>query len=186
MRLLIPIPLLALLALGAPAAAATVTVDYAKSEISFVSKQMNVPVQGRFRKFTAQVDFDSNKLAAARAQIEVELASVDTGSTEADAEVVKKGWFNTSAFPTAKFVSHSVRQIAPGRYEARGTLTIKGIGQDVTAPFSVKRAGDAVTYAGEFRIRRLQYKIGEGIWSDTDTVADDVQVKFRIVTTGNK
>lgn len=184
MKFLMPIPLLALVALGAPAAAATV--EYAKSEIFFVSKQMNVPVQGRFRKFTAQVDFDPNKLDAARAQIEVALASVDTGSSEADAEVVKKGWFNTSAFPTAKFVSNSVRQIAPGRYEARGTLTIKGIGQDVTAPFSVKRAGDAVTYAGEFMIRRLQYKIGEGIWSDTDTVADDVQVKFRIVTTGNK
>jgi polyisoprenoid-binding protein YceI len=84
------------------------------------------------------------------------------------------------------FVSNSVWHIAPGRYEARGTLTIKGIGQDVIAPFSVKRAGDVATYAGEFVIRRLQYKIGEGIWSDTDTVADDVQVKFRIVSTGNK
>lgn len=184
MRSFIPIPLLALLALGMPAAAATV--DYAKSEISFISKQMNVPVQGRFRKFTAQVDFDAKKLEAARAQMEVELASVDTGSTEADAEVVKKGWFNTSAFPTAKFVSTSVRQTAPEKYEARGKLSIKGIGQEVTAPFSVKRSGDVVTYAGEFMIKRLQFKIGEGLWSDTDTVADEVQVKFRIVTTGNK
>jgi polyisoprenoid-binding protein YceI len=184
MRSFLPIPVLALIALGTPAAAANV--DYAKSEIAFVSKQMNVPVQGRFRKFTAQVDFDPKKLEAAKAQIEVDLASVDTGSTEADAEVARKGWFNTSAFPTAKFVSTSVRQLAPEKYEARGKLAIKGIGQDVGAPFSVKRAGDVVTYAGEFMIKRLQFKIGEGVWSDTDTVADDVQVKFRIVTTGNK
>ncbi len=54
------------------------------------------------------------------------------------------------------------------------------------APFSVKRAGDAVTYEGAFTLKRLQFKIGEGAWSDTETVADEVQVKFRIVTTGNK
>ena len=45
------LPFLALMAIGAPASAGNV--DYAKSEIAFVSKQMNVPVQGRFKKFTA-------------------------------------------------------------------------------------------------------------------------------------
>ncbi len=161
-------------------------VDYSKSEIAFVSKQMNVPVQGKFKKFTAQIDFDSKKPVASRAQIEVDLASIDTGSAEADAEVAKKAWFNTSAFPTAKFVSSSVAQAGPDKFEARGKLSIKGIGQDVVAPFTVKRAGDTATYEGGFALKRLQFKIGDGPWSDTDTVADEVQVKFRIVTTGNK
>ena len=103
-----------------------------------------------------------------------------------DDEVAKKTWFNTSVFPKAKFTSSAVAQTGPDRYEARGKLSIKGIGQDVSAPFSVKRAGDVVTYEGGFTLKRLQFKIGEGIWSDTETVADEVQVKFRIVTTGNK
>ena len=30
-------------------------------------------------------------------------------------------------------------------------------------------------------MKRLQYKIGENEWKDTDTVADDVLVKFRFV-----
>lgn len=178
-----PFLLLAALA-AAPAAAAGV--DYAKSEITFVSRQMNVPVQGRFRKFTAQVDFDPKKPAASKAQIEVDLASIDTGSADADAEVGKKAWFNTAAFPAAKFVSSAVAQMGPDKFEAKGRLTIKGIGQDVAAPFTVKRAGDAATYEGGFTLKRLQFKIGEGLWSDTDTVADEVQVKFRIVTTGNR
>ena len=176
--------LLALMAVGAPASAAGI--DYAKSEITFVSKQMNVPVQGRFRKFTANIDFDPRKPTAAKAEIEVDLASIDTGSQDADAEVGKKAWFHTSAFPTAKFVSGAVSQAGPDKYEARGKLSIKGIGQDVAAPFTVKRAGDAVTYEGGFTLKRLQFKIGEGAWSDTETVADEVLVKFRIVTTGNK
>jgi len=184
MRLHIFLPFLALMAIGAPALAANV--DYSKSEITFVSRQMNVPVQGRFKKFTAQIAFDAKNLAASKAQIEVDLASIDTGSADADAEVGKKTWFNTGAFPTAKFASSSVVQTGPDKYEARGKLSIKGIGQDIVAPFTAKRAGDAVTYDGGFTLKRLQFKIGEGAWSDTDTVADEVQVKFRIVTTGNK
>jgi polyisoprenoid-binding protein YceI len=184
MRLNCLYTLLALMAVGAPASAASI--DYAKSEITFVSKQMNVPVQGRFKKFTANIDFDPRKPANAKAEIEVDLASIDTGSQDADAEVGKKTWFNTSAFPTAKFVSGVVTQVGADKYEARGKLSIKGIVQDVAAPFIVKRAGDAVTYEGGFTLKRLQFKIGEGAWSDTETVADEVLVKFRIVTTGNK
>ncbi len=184
MRFQFLIPLVALFAFGLSAEAASV--DYAKSEITFVSKQMNVPVQGRFKKFTAQIDFDPKKLASAKADIEVDLGSIDTGSADADAEVSKKTWFNTNAFPTAKFASGSVTQAGPDKYEARGKLSMKGIGQDIAAPFTVKRSGDLVTYEGGFILKRLQFKIGEGAWSDTDTVADEVQVKFRIVTTGNK
>jgi polyisoprenoid-binding protein YceI len=173
-----------LMAIGTPASAANV--DYAKSEITFVSKQMNVPVQGRFKKFTAQIAFDAKKPAASKAEIEVDLGSIDTGSADADAEVGKKAWFNSSAFPAAKFASSSVAQTGPDKFEARGKLSIKGISQDIAAPFTVKRAGDVVTFEGGFVLKRLQFKIGEGAWSDTDTVADEVQVKFKIVTTGNK
>ena len=184
MRLHALLPFLALMAVCGPASADNV--DYAKSEITFVSKQMNVPVQGHFRKFTAQIVFDPGKLASSKAEIAVDLASIDTGSTEANDEVGKKTWFNTSAFPTATFSSNAVTRSGPDRYEARGKLSIKGIGQDVAAPFSVKRAGGVVTYEGGFTLKRLQFKIGDGVWSDTETVADEVQVKFRIVTTGNK
>jgi polyisoprenoid-binding protein YceI len=178
------LPLVAIFAFSLPAAAAGM--DYAKSEITFVSKQMNVPVQGRFKKFTAQIAFDPRKPASSKSDIEVDLGSIDTGSADADAEVGKKAWFNTSAFPTAKFSSSSVTQAGPDKYEVRGKLSIKGIGRDIAAPFTVKRSGDLVTYEGGFTLKRLRFQIGEGAWSDTETVADEVQVKFRIVSAGNK
>jgi polyisoprenoid-binding protein YceI len=184
MRFPFLLPLAVLCAFSLPATAAGV--DYAKSEITFTSKQMNVPVQGRFKKFTAQIAFDAKKLASSKADIEVDLGSIDTGSADADAEVGKKAWFNTTAFPAAKFASSAVAQAGPDKFEARGKLSIKGIGQDIVAPFTVKRAGDMATFEGGFTLKRLQFKIGEGAWSDTDTVADEVQVKFKIVTTGNK
>jgi polyisoprenoid-binding protein YceI len=158
-------------------------VDYAKSRIEFTSKQMNVPVDGRFTKFTAQVAYDPKNPAQAKAEVEVDLGSIDTGSSEADLEVAKKGWFNTAAFPKAKFASTSVKALSADKLEVRGTLAIKGLAREVALPVTVTTAGNATTFEGAFPLMRLQYRIGEGVWSDTDTVADEVQVKFRIVTT---
>jgi len=161
-------------------------IDHAKSQISFVSKQMNVPVDGLFGKFSAQVAYDPKKPAASKAEIEVELGSVDTGSAEANTEVAKKSWFNIAAFPSAKFVSSSVKSLGPDKLEVKGNLSIKGISRELTFPVTVKTAGGNNTFEGTFPLLRLQYKIGDGAWSDTDTVADEVQVRFRIVTTSSK
>jgi polyisoprenoid-binding protein YceI len=78
-------------------------IDPARSEVTFVARQMGVPAEGRFGRFNAQVTFDPARLAAARAQIEIELASIDTGVTEVDTEVKRRAWFDTAQFPTARF-----------------------------------------------------------------------------------
>jgi polyisoprenoid-binding protein YceI len=187
-RPLLPAALFAVLACTAvPALAQHVTaIDPAKSEIKFVSKQMNVPVDGRFRKFSAKIDFDPARPAASKAEIEVDLNSVDTGSDEADSEVKSKGWFNIAVFPSARFVSSAVKPTGAGRYEVSGKLSIKGKAMDVTAPVTVKQEGGNTVFEGAFTLMRLQYGIGEGMWSDTDTVANEVQVRFRLVGLGKK
>jgi polyisoprenoid-binding protein YceI len=152
-----------------------------KSHIRFAFKQMNVPVEGRFRKFDATVSFDPRKPEATRAEFEVDLASIDLGNPEGETEAKRKPWLNVEAFPKAKFVASSVKSTGPGRYEATGPLTIKGASQNITAPFTLVDAGGMRTVEGQFALRRLQYRIGEGAWSDTDTVADEVAVRFRFV-----
>ena len=44
-------------------------------------------------------------LAQASAKLDIDLASVDAGSPDANNEVVGKAWFNLKAFPTASFDS---------------------------------------------------------------------------------
>lgn len=155
-----------------------------KSQISFVSKQMGVPVDGRFKKFDAKISVDPAKPETGKAQFDIDLASIDTGNSEADSEVRGKAWFNTTAFPRATFVSTQVRAIGGGRYEALGKLTIKGTTRDIAAPFTVKPEGNGAWFDGSFTLSRLQYKIGDGIWADTSTVADEVQIKFKVFLTG--
>lgn len=151
-----------------------------KSEIRFVSKQMNVPVEGSFRKFDVHLSFDPAKPEAGSTRITVHLAGIDAGSEEANAEARTKGWFDTPRFPAATFVSNKVKTLGPNRYEVAGTLTIKGRSQDVVAPVSFRQDGANAVLEGNFVVKRLQFAIGEGPWSDVETVADDVQVRFRV------
>lgn len=157
-----------------------------KSSIVFISKQMGVPVDGRFRKFTAQVAFDPANPEAGKAQIEIDSGSIDTGSKEADDEVISKNWFNVKIFPTVKFISSDVKALGGGRYEVAGKMTIKGKTRDVVAPFTFRQEGNNAHFEGAFTLKRLEYGVGDGPWSDTGTVADEVQVKFRFLVAAGK
>ena len=77
----------------------------AQSEIVFVSKQMGVPVEGRFKKFDAQLSFDPAKPETSKIAMTVDVASATLGVPESDAELPKAPWFNTAKFPQATFQS---------------------------------------------------------------------------------
>ena len=161
-------------------------VQPSKSAINFTYKQMGVSVDGSFRKFAAQLNFDPAKPTAAKATLDLELASVDTGAPEADEEVAGKQWFNTKAFPTARFVSTGVKALGNNRYEVAGKLTIKGKTQDIVAPATFTAQGNSGLFEGSFTIRRGDFSIGEGAWAAFDIVANDILIKFRILANASK
>ena len=96
-----------------------------KSKIIFVSKQMNVPVEGVFGKFSADVRINPAKAETGKAQLEIDLASIDAGNAEANDEVKGKNWFDVLTYPKASFVASSVKSLGGNKYEASGKLTIK-------------------------------------------------------------
>lgn len=152
-----------------------------KSSLVFAYKQMGVPMEGNFGRFSVRINFDPAKINAAQARIEVDLASIDTGSSEANDEVAGKQWFNTKAFPSAQFASTGVKALGGNRYEALGKLTLKGKALDVAAPFTFRQEGAAGIFDGAFILKRLDYAIGEGAWTDVSAVANEIQIKFHVV-----
>ena len=167
------------LAIAASSALAQQKIIPAKSQIRFVTKQMNVPVEGQFKKFDGSVTFDPAKPEATKAEFEVDLGSIDLGNAEGETEAKRKVWLNVEGFPKAKFVASSVKSLGGGKFEARGPLTIKGVSQEIVAPFNMTDAAGLRIVEGQFALKRLQFRIGEGPWSDTETVADEVLVRFR-------
>jgi len=156
-------------------------VDAGKSTIVATSKQMNVPVDGTFRKFSAQLTFDPAKPAAGSANLSIDTGSYDLGDPEYDKQVRGKEWFDSATFPTATFVSSAIAPAGGNQYKVTGKLTIKGKSQVVTVPVSITQQGASQTFDGALPIKRSQYDIGTGEWKDTSVVADDVVIKFHIV-----
>lgn len=154
-----------------------------KSSLSFVYKQMNVPVEGQFKSFRSKLAFDPAKPAAAKAELEIDLASIDAGSKDANDEVAGKAWFNTKTFPIAKFVSTSVKPLGGNRVELAGKMSIKGKTLDLVTPVTVTQQGNSASFDGSLVLKRADYGIGDGIWADFGTVANEIQIKFRLVAT---
>lgn len=155
----------------------------AQSEVSFTSRQMGVPVDGRFRSFSAQVAFDPAKLATSSIAFSVDTGSADI-SREANAELPKATWFNVAAFPKATFQSSAIKRIDANKFEVAGKLSIKGVSSDLVVPVTLAQNGATTTATGTFPIKRLTFRIGEKEWADTSMVADEVQVRFKIALTG--
>ena len=66
-----------------------------------------------------------------------------------------------------------------------GKLTIKGTAKSVTVPVGIAPAGGNQAVAtGSLTIQRLDYKIGDGEWTDTSMVANEVQVRFKLTIAG--
>jgi polyisoprenoid-binding protein YceI len=156
-------------------------VQTGESTVSFDYKQMGVPLSGKFKKFSAQLSFDPAKLATAQARLDIEVASIDTGSAEGDDEVVGKLWFNAKSYPAASFVSTGIKSLGGNRYEATGKLSVKGKTLDIIAPVTFQANGNRGVFDGGFTIKRLDYAIGEGEWTDLSTVANEIPIKFHIV-----
>ena len=178
------LPLAALALAAAMPVAAQQTLIPAQSTLGFTFKQMGVSVDGKFTKFTAQVNFDAAKLATSKVAFTVDIASATLGSKETDAELPKADWFNTAKFPQATFASTGFKALGGGKYDVTGKLTIKGQSQDVVVPVTMTQTGAVTTATGAFPIKRLVFKIGENDWADTSMVANDVQVKFKLALNG--
>lgn len=162
------------------------TVQTDKSTLNFGYKQMGVSMAGSFKKFSAQMSFDPTNLASSKAQLEIDLASIDVGSDEGNDEVVDKQWFNVKAFPKATFVTTAIKSTGPNHYDVTGNLTIKGKTKVITAPSTVTIAGKLATFDGTLGILRSDYSIGEGEWAKFDTVANEIQIKFHILANAAK
>jgi len=147
------------------------------SKVTASFKQEGVEVESPFTRFSGHISYDPAKVAAATATIEVETGSYDIGDPAYNAEVRKKSWFDSTAFPKAQFKSTAIKPGAAGSFEATGQLTMKGRVQTVTVPVKANAAGTA--FDGSFVISRKAFGIGDPVW---DGVLDDkVTIKFHLV-----
>lgn len=151
-----------------------------QSEIAFAGKQMGVPAEGRFQKFAVDAVLDPAAIEKSRARIVIDMNSIALSASDLTTEVKRKRWFDTAAFPEATFEAKQFRALGGGRYEIGGTLALKGVSREIIAPLTIGAEGQDLIAAGQFEIKRLDFNVGDGPWADTDTVANEVLVRFKL------
>lgn len=169
-------------ALSAPPYAALVPHE---SRIAFVTRQMGVPVEGQFRRFEAQIALDAKRSDGGSVAMQIDTGSATLGAAQADAELPTAAWFDVAHHPRASFQSESIKHLGGGKLEVTGTLTLKGRARPLVVPVTIVPGdGTKSVASGSFTVQRLEFRVGDGDWSDISMVADAVQVRFRLTLTG--
>jgi polyisoprenoid-binding protein YceI/cytochrome b561 len=165
------------------ASAATWTVDPAKSRLGFSGTQTEQPFSGQFKTFAATIDFDPAKPEAGHALVTIDMGSATTGDPQKDEALPGADWFDTKAFPQAKFEATGFKAKGGDAYEADGTLTIRGISKPVALPFTLTTSGDTAHAVGKVQLVRAAFGVGQGAWSTPEYVAFEVNVDIDLTAT---
>ncbi|GIX30761.1 MAG: hypothetical protein KatS3mg124_1233 [Porticoccaceae bacterium] len=119
--------------------------------------------------------------AGGRLFVRVHIASLFLDSAELEEGAKSAEWFDAARFPLAEFRSAEIRRLAPGHYQARGRLRLKGVERPLLLPFTWRASGEGAVLAGTARIDRTAFGIGSGEWAGGDLIAREVVVRYRAV-----
>jgi polyisoprenoid-binding protein YceI len=168
----------ALLIAGIAFAAAQWQLQPKQSKLTFVGTQAGAAFEGTFEKFTADIKFDAQDLPSSRFDVLIDLASVNTADSERDETLRGADLFDVKKFPQGKFVAEQFVAKGAGKYTGAGKLTLRNVTRDVPIEFTFEQKDGSAWLKGSAALKRLDFGVGQGEWKDTDTVANEVKVRF--------
>lgn len=157
-------------------------VDSAKSSLTFKDTYQNGPFEGKLKKFEAAIKLDDADVSKDSFDVKVDIASLETGSSERDDTLRTADFFDPAKFPQAHFVTQSFGKGADGGLEAKGQLTIRDQTKPVTLKVKFVATGDSGTLDVDTTLNRLDFHLGTG--SDWVDIGKEVTVHGHLVLTG--
>ena len=102
-------------------------IDGTKSKLAFKLRHLVVSeIAGEFARWGGSVWLDPEHTNRSQVAIWVDLASVDTGSDERDAQLRSSEFFDVARFPRAQFTSTDIALGADGEATVAGQLRLHG------------------------------------------------------------
>ena len=167
----------------------TYTLDPAHTRIGFVARHaMVTKVRGAFNEFEGTGTLDGTNPANSRVQVTIDAASIDTRNAQRDEHLRSNDFLAMKEYPQITFSSTAVRPVDDTTFEVTGDLTIKGVTNSVTIPFTFEGAAkdpfgnQRAGFEGSVTINRKDYGVtwnaaleGGGV-----LVSDKVVLEFEI------
>jgi cytochrome b561/polyisoprenoid-binding protein YceI len=146
--------------------------------LGFTARWNGEAVDGRFDRWRAAIRFSPDELAKSTIRVTVDLASADTGDGQRDDSLKSSDFFDVGAHPSAVFAARDIRHLGGDKYEARGTLDLRGASKPATLRFTLRIDGERARVSGTARIDRTAFGVGQGEWAATDAIAAAVDIAF--------
>jgi polyisoprenoid-binding protein YceI len=167
----------------------TYTLDPAHTRIGFVARHaMVTKVRGAFNEFEGTATLDGANPASSSAQVTISAASIDTRNAQRDEHLRSNDFLSMDEYPQITFSSAGARQVDDSTFELAGDLTIKGVTNQITVPFSFEGAAKdpfgnlRVGFEGAVTINRKDYGITWNAALETGgvLVSEKVTLEFEL------
>jgi polyisoprenoid-binding protein YceI len=169
---------------AAHAAPPTWKVDPAKSSVTFTAKHNGLgDLRADFQKWTAAIAFDPADLAHSKVTVTLPTGTLKTGQKMVDPELGKAEWFDAKAHPTATYTATSFTALGGGKYNAAGTLSLKGKTYPINLPFTLAINGNVAIMTATQNLDRTRLDIGMTSDPDAEWVQKIVKLDIAIRAT---
>ena len=167
----------------------TYTLDPAHTRIGFVARHaMVTKVRGAFNEFEGTATLDGANPVNSQVQVTINAASIDTRNAQRDEHLRGNDFLAMQEYPQITFSSTGVRQLDDTTFEVTGDLTIKGVTNSITVPFTFEGAAKdpfgnlRVGFEGSVTINRKDYGITWNAALETGgvLVSDKVTLEFEV------
>jgi polyisoprenoid-binding protein YceI len=178
----------------AATATRTFAIDKTHSDLLFQVRHLVTRVRGRFTAFSGTVAIDEDNPQRSSVTVEIDAASIDTGTPDRDSHLRSADFFDVATYPTLTFVSSRIDRTSAEEFDVTGTLTIHGVAREVTLPVSyLGRTNDPwgnerVGFESELTINRKDFGLGWNALLETGAlvVGDDVKITLSVQAIANK
>lgn len=152
-----------------------------ESSITFTGTLNNAQTSGKFKSFSGEIHFDPERLNESNVRIVVDTGSVATSYVDIADTLKTTDWFDIKLFPQAIFQANKFTKTSDKTYQAEGTLTIRDKTLPIVVTFTQEEYSEnTVRVKGTTKLKRTQFGVGQGEWSSTSEVADEVIINFAV------
>lgn len=150
------------------------------SSLVFATQYEGEVFTGQFGGFSTRISFDPADLTSSKLDVTINLAGTRTGNADRDTTLAAADFFNVTRFAQARYTSTAIRALGGNEYEADGVLELRGVKKPVSLAFTWT-PGARPVLAGKATVRRLDFGVGGGDWSDTALIPNEVAISTRVV-----
>jgi polyisoprenoid-binding protein YceI len=167
----------------------TYTIDPTHTQIGFVARHaMVTKVRGAFDDFAGTVVFDAADPATTAVTVTIQATSVNTRNAQRDEHLRSNDFFAMEQYPQITFVSTDLRLTDATSFELTGDLSIKGVTNAITIPFTYEGAATdpygnlRLGFEGAVTINRRDYGVTWNAALETGglLVSDKIVLEFEV------